>query len=163
MAHRSPALHCKASARAVRSACPAQGDPMGCNPRRLLCPRDFPEKDTGRVTISSSRGSSRPRRRSRVPCTSCTGGQIPGLRDGESLGWSLQPWVVNAAKAGLEASVVHQTFEVCLPLGLGSPKRGEAVVNRDTRCPHSGVCSVRVYVCLWGCVGGKSEGHRAEK
>ena len=71
--------------------------------------------------------------------------------------------MVNAAKAGLEASVVHQTFEVCIPPGLGSPKRAEAVVNRDTRCPHSGVCSVRVYVCGGVCVCGKSEGHRAEK
>ena len=35
--------------------------PHGLQPARLLCPRDFPDKNTGLGCISFSRGSSQPR------------------------------------------------------------------------------------------------------
>ena len=49
-------------------------DPMGCSPpSRLLCPWDFPGKNTERVAVSSSRVSSWPRDQTWI---SCNGRQI---------------------------------------------------------------------------------------
>ena len=42
--------------------------PHGLWPTRLLCPWDFPGKNTGVIVISCSRGSSQPRDQTRVPC-----------------------------------------------------------------------------------------------
>ena len=47
--------------------------PHGLQPIRLLCPWDFPGKNTGVGCHSSSRGSSRPRDRACVSCISCIG------------------------------------------------------------------------------------------
>ena len=44
--------------------------PYGLYPTRLLCPLDSPGKNTEWVTMSSSRGSSRPRYQTRVSCVS---------------------------------------------------------------------------------------------
>ena len=48
---------------------------QGLQPTRLLCPWNFPGKNTG-VAISSSRESSQPRDRTHVPCIFCTGRHI---------------------------------------------------------------------------------------
>ena len=45
-------------------------------PAWLLCPWDFPSKDTEWVTISSSRGSSRPRDWTSDSCVSCIAGGL---------------------------------------------------------------------------------------
>ena len=47
--------------------------PHGLQLTRFLCPWDFPGKNTGVGSISSSRGSSWPRDWTCVPCVSCIG------------------------------------------------------------------------------------------
>ena len=42
-------------------------------PARLLCPWNFPGKNTGMVAMPCSRGSSRPRDETRISCVSCSG------------------------------------------------------------------------------------------
>ena len=48
----------------------------GPEPSRLLCPWNFPSKNTGVGHHSSSRGSSQPRDQTHISCTSCIGRQI---------------------------------------------------------------------------------------
>ena len=50
--------------------------PHGLQPISLLCPWDFPGKNTGVLAISSSRGSSQPRDRPCITYVSCTGRQV---------------------------------------------------------------------------------------
>ena len=50
--------------------------PHGLQPARLLCPWNFPGKNTEWVAISFSRGSSRPRGQTWVSCISCIGGRV---------------------------------------------------------------------------------------
>ena len=47
--------------------------PYGLQPIRLLCPWDYPGKNTGVGCPFLSRGSSQPRDRTKVSCTSCIG------------------------------------------------------------------------------------------
>ena len=47
--------------------------PHGLKPARVLCPWDFPGKNTGVVAISQSRGSSRPGAQTCISCVSCVG------------------------------------------------------------------------------------------
>ena len=61
--------------------------PHGLWPARLLCPWDFPLKNTGVGSISSSRGSSQPRDQTHISCGSCTGK------------WVLYHWATYKAKA----------------------------------------------------------------
>ena len=53
------------SAYSVTKLCWTVLPPQGAS---LLCPWDYPGKDTGWVAISSSRGSSQPRDQTHVPC-----------------------------------------------------------------------------------------------
>ena len=48
----------------------------GLQPVRLLCPWDFPGKNTGVVAMPSFRGSARPRDRTQVSYGSCIGKQV---------------------------------------------------------------------------------------
>ena len=50
--------------------------PHGLYPARLLCPWDFPGRDTGVLAISFPRGSSWPKDWAHISCNSCTGRQI---------------------------------------------------------------------------------------
>ena len=50
--------------------------PYGLEPTTLLCPWNFPAKNTRVVVISFSRGSSRLREQTPVSCISCIGRQI---------------------------------------------------------------------------------------
>ena len=50
--------------------------PRGLWPAKLLCPWDFPGKNTKRVTISFSRGSSQPKDQTHLSSVSCIGRQI---------------------------------------------------------------------------------------
>ena len=57
-------------------SCPTLCNPVVAKPTRLLCPRNFPDKNTGWVAVSSSRGSFWPKDRVPVSCISCIGRQI---------------------------------------------------------------------------------------
>ena len=61
---------------ASRSVLSNSSWPQGLYLARLLYPWDFPGKNIGVVAISSSRGSSRPRDRTRVSCVSCIGRRV---------------------------------------------------------------------------------------
>ena len=50
--------------------------PHGLSPIWLLCPWDFPSKNTGVGRISYSRRSSQPRDQTCVSCVSCIGGRL---------------------------------------------------------------------------------------
>ena len=50
--------------------------PHGLQPTRLLCPWDFPGKNTGVGCHACLKGSSQPRDQTPVSCISCTAGQL---------------------------------------------------------------------------------------
>ena len=52
-------------------SCPTLRDPMGCNPPGSSAPGITPPGILERVAVSFSRGSSRPRNRTWVSCSSC--------------------------------------------------------------------------------------------
>ena len=61
---------------AVASGVSDSGQPCGPSPTRLLCPRILQARAVQWVAMSSSRGSSQPRARTRISCVSCIAGRL---------------------------------------------------------------------------------------
>ena len=70
----------------ITKPCLTLCDPPDRSPARLLCPRDSPGKHTGAACSSFSRGSSRPRHRTRISCESITRGFFTTKPHAGSLG-----------------------------------------------------------------------------
>ena len=84
--------------------------PHGLWPARLLCPWNFPGRNTGWVDISSSRGSFHPRDRTHISYISCTGSRFFTT---EPPGKPYQP--VHPPKWALRTLNI---FNICVPHSL---------------------------------------------